>query len=201
MNSVPGIGDHQCGLYLAGGICASLLKKERTGKGEKVTVSLYNAALFTMGTMVVSANYDNTYPVKKKDLPNPLLKHYMTKDNRCLQLAIPQYDKFIVKVLELIGIPEVAEDERFKSFKGLKENTSVLTGIIQSAIEKKDVDEWLSLFNEGVLVNTPVKFKHHTEEEFRLAPLLGEHTEEVLMTLGYGESEIRRMAEDKVVRM
>ena len=47
---VQGFGDHQCGMYLAGGICAALYNKLRTGKGEKVTVGLYQAAIYAMGS-------------------------------------------------------------------------------------------------------------------------------------------------------
>ena len=71
MNSVPGFGDHQCGMYLAGGICAALYKKQLSGRGEKVTVSLYNAALYTMSIMITSSQYGNTYPIKKQQTRNP----------------------------------------------------------------------------------------------------------------------------------
>ncbi len=237
MNCVPGIGDHQCGMFLASGICASLFNRTNTGKGEKVTVSLYNAALYTMGIMVTSAQYGNAYPISKRNLPNPLLKHYMTKDNRCLQMAIPQYDKYIRQLLDIIGIPELIEDDRFSTFKNLKGNTALLTDLIQERILGKNVDEWLQLFeeadlpcekaylwdeiledeqawandylrkveyangNSGVLVNTPVKFKYDVQDDFRLAPKIGEHTEEILASLGYSESEMASMHEAKDIKI
>ena len=217
MNSVPGFGDHPCGMYLAAGICASLF--------------------FTRGICNTSANYGKTYPIAKKTLPNPLLKHYMTKDNRCLQLAIPQFDKYIGLVSEIIGAPEIMENEKFNSFRNLKENTADLTDLIQAKISTKNVDEWMEIFekadlpcekaylwdeiledeqawandylrkvefpngNKGVLVNTPVKFTNDKEDGFKLAPKLGEHTAEVLLSLGYTQEQVDTMAANKDIKI
>ena len=161
----------------------------------------------------------------------------MTKDNRCLQLAIPQYDKFIGKVLDIIGAPELLEIEQFSSFKKLGEHTAEMTDHIQNQISQKNVDEWMALFeeadlpcekaylwdeiiedehawandylrkvtfdngNEGVLVNTPVKFANDEEDRFTLGPKLGEHTEEVLLSLGYSKEDVKAMAENKDVKV
>ena len=39
MNLIPSMGDHQVGLALSAGILAALFNSQRTGKGEKVSVS------------------------------------------------------------------------------------------------------------------------------------------------------------------
>ncbi|WP_236876422.1 CoA transferase, partial [Clostridioides difficile] len=41
-----GFGDHYAGLALAAGSLAALHKKAQTGKGERVTVSLFHTAIY-----------------------------------------------------------------------------------------------------------------------------------------------------------
>ena len=48
----PGFGDLQSGMAMAGGIGAALFKRERTGKGVVVDVSLMSAGLWAMGMTV-----------------------------------------------------------------------------------------------------------------------------------------------------
>lgn len=44
-----------CGTALFGGICAALLGRERTGKGDYVTISLFGGAIWIMSFMYLRA--------------------------------------------------------------------------------------------------------------------------------------------------
>ena len=57
--TVAGFGDTQVGLCLASGVCAALVKAKQTGQGEKVSVSLYQTAVFCMEHLIASAQYGN----------------------------------------------------------------------------------------------------------------------------------------------
>jgi cinnamoyl-CoA:phenyllactate CoA-transferase len=46
LNTVQGFGDHQVGMNLGGGIAAALYRAKETGKGDKVSVSLFQTAIW-----------------------------------------------------------------------------------------------------------------------------------------------------------
>ena len=63
MNTVAGFGDHVTAITLASGICAALLKAQRTGEGDRVSVALYQAAIFILSNGLLCAEYGREYPV------------------------------------------------------------------------------------------------------------------------------------------
>ena len=69
-----GIGDVTCGTALFGGICAALLGRERTGKGDYVTISLFGGAIWIMSFMYLRAQqrYGDPFPKHREETP-PLL--------------------------------------------------------------------------------------------------------------------------------
>ena len=47
---------------------------------------------------------------------------------------------------------------------------------------------------------TPVQFEGNEGLDSKPAPLLGEHTEEVISELGYSEAEIEQMIKDGIIK-
>ena len=236
LNGVPGMGDHPTGMYLVSGMLAAYINALKTGKGDKVTVSLYHAAVFGLACMVPSAQYGNHYPISKKNMTNPLITTYLTSDDRWIQLAIPPYDLLFGKVAATIGRPELAEDERFSSMENLmKGNSTTLNGLISEAIGSKDLECWTKAFDEADLpfevcqtwdeiledeqawandilykeqypagerinVRTPVMFKNCGLPPYAKGPRIGEHTGEILESLGYDKEKVETMKGNKEVR-
>ena len=149
INCLPGMGDHQAGMYLATGLLAAYIHAKKTGKGDKVTVSLYHAAVYGLATMIHSAQYGNQYPISREDMLNPLQTTYITKDEVWIQLAIPEYNKYIAKFLKVIGQPELAGDERFDTLAHVANNPQALNQIISETIKEKTLEEWTKIFEEA----------------------------------------------------
>ena len=151
MNCVPGMGDHQCGMYLATGLLAAYINAKNTGKGDKVTVSLYHGAVYGLAVMIHSAQYGNHYPISREDMLNPLQTTYITGDGVWIQLAIPEYNKYIAKFLKVIGKPELSQDERFDTLAHVAKNPQELNRIITAAIQEKTLADWTTIFDEADL--------------------------------------------------
>ena len=108
-----GFGDFQVSLSLASGICAALYAREKSGKGDKITVSLHHAAVYALSTGVISAQYGNQYPKSRKEVPNPFNNVYRTSDQKWVVICCPEYDRDYEKIMTLLGRPDMVGNPRY----------------------------------------------------------------------------------------
>lgn len=151
MHVIPGLGDHQVGMYLAAGICAALYRAKMSGKGEKVSVSLFHAAIFSMGLMIQAAQYGQpaaTYPLHRRDLSNPLQIAHKTKDDRYIQIAMPPYDMFYNKFITIIGRPDLVDHPVYSTQKTLGEKACEVHDILAEQFLTKTAAEWIENFTK-----------------------------------------------------
>lgn len=152
MNVIPGLGDHQAGMFLASGVMAALYKAKTTGEGEKVAVSLLHSAMYTVGLMLQAAQYPDhgmQYPISRKDTGNPFLVAQKTKDDRFIQTCMPPYDFFYPKYMKVIGREDLVGDERYSTMEQLDGKASEMHDIIAAQIIQKDAAEWDKIFREA----------------------------------------------------
>ena len=124
-NLIPGIGDRAVGMSLAAGILAAVIRAIRTGKGEKVSCSIYGTAVFLQGTMVQTAQYGLVhYPITKRQSSNPFMNSFVTKDGRWVQIIQTSYDDGVKNMAAAFGRPDWLETAEFASYKALTETAS-----------------------------------------------------------------------------
>ncbi len=147
MNVLPGLGDHNVGMNLAAGMLAALYNAKATGVGEKVSTSLFEAAIFNMGMMVQAAQYKDIgtgYPVDARNLGNPFLTSWATKDGRLIQTCAPDYNTYYEKMMVSIGREDLVGDEKYFPVLNLQKNKlgPELYDIMTEAFKTKTVSEW-----------------------------------------------------------
>ncbi|SFC88599.1 CaiB/BaiF CoA transferase family protein [Clostridium uliginosum] len=123
MNVVPGLGDHNVGMNLVAGILAALYQAKNTGKGEKVTTSLFQSAVFNMGMMVQAAQYKDTgipYPVNIREADNPFNSAWETKEGRYIQTCMPDYNTYYKKFMSAIGRTDLVDCEKYFPIQNLQ---------------------------------------------------------------------------------
>lgn len=146
-----GFGDFQVSLCLASGICAALFNRNRTGKGDKVTVSLHHAAVFMLSTGMVSAQYGNQYPKSRFEVICPTNNVYRTRDEKLLAMCAPEYDRDYNKVMTLVGREDLVDHPDYCNCDHLNElgkNREVVE-ILDEAIAKFDLKDILKIFKEN----------------------------------------------------
>lgn len=152
MNLIPGLGDHQAGMFLAAGTMTALYKAKTTGKGEKVSVSLFHSAMYTVGMMLQAAQYPDygmQYPIKRRKNPNPFLVAQKTKDGYFIQTCMPNYDYYYDKYMKALGREDLIDDERYCKIENLNGKNSEIFDIVASQIIKKNKDEWIKIFEKA----------------------------------------------------
>ena len=108
------VADLTTGMNTAFAITAALLRRERTGSGEYIDVSMLDTAFSLMSPMIgLHLNYDITCPQTGNGTPaeGGASMIYPTKLGHIIVVAVtePQFKSF----MEVIGTPDLADDSRF----------------------------------------------------------------------------------------
>lgn len=139
------IADKTCGLFAAIAALAALQHKARTGEGQFVEVPMLET--FT-GFIQAEHIWGKTYP----DVPGkfghpttitPHRKPYQTKDGYLV--VLPASREGSVKFLELGGIPDAYESERFLSAPDGKARVNVYYDMMREAALTHTTAEWMDL--------------------------------------------------------
>ena len=146
---------------------------------------------------------------------NPLVAVYSTSDGHYISLVMLQPAKFWADVCEHIELPALADDARFATAEDLAANTADAVDILRKAIAGRTLAEWnqrlatlagpwaaiqnslqvssdaqiraneyLVHAGELELVANPVQFDV-TAPQSSPAPAFAEHTDQILMELGF----------------
>ncbi len=161
------MGDTFTGTTLMGEICAALLNRERTGKGDYVRASLYHNAIFAMGTMQIWAQrpFGAIFPRTREE--NGLVSgYYRCKDGKYVFLSAGYAEHIVPRVLALVGKGELNEDPIFATAEARKANRKALNDIVCEAFPQKDQAEWLALAKEHDVPLSPMNhFADIAEDE------------------------------------
>lgn len=147
----PAFGDLQGGATLAGGVCAALFHRERTGEPSIVDSSLLAQAMWAIAPSISVADlFDiDGIPGAPPGLAiNPLVARYKTKDDRWIQLVFLQPDKFWAGFCRRMGLPELANDERFVPSANLIANAADATAIFADAFAAHDLAHWREVLHD-----------------------------------------------------
>lgn len=167
VSAPTGMGDIVASMMLSSALLSALHARQRTGKGDRVTVSLYGTAIWAMSVIITSAQekYGYKYPKGRYD-PGP--SPYRTKDGEWIQSTILEYDRYFPALCRVLGVPEMAEDPRFKTLKAsLKpENKRYQIELFEKIYATKTADEWIKLLREAdIVVDRLAHFKEVTGDE------------------------------------
>ena len=131
------------GMLACNSILAALNARARTGKGQKVEVSLYESSLFMLvnvaSNVLVSGKGGGRF-----GNGHPSIVPYTTYQamDAMMALAVGNDSQF-ARTAEVLGHPEWADDPRFKTNRARVENRDTVDGMIGEALAKDATDTWL----------------------------------------------------------
>ena len=144
---IPAFGDSIGGMFIAGGISAALLHRERTGEALELDVSLLSTAWWSAGAMV--AQVAETGVLSRNAMPgsggaarNPFMGNYQTADGGTINLCTISPTGHIRSLFEHVGMPEAAEDPRFCEPRALFENAGAASDLLVKAFSTRPFDYW-----------------------------------------------------------
>ncbi len=160
-----GMGDIITGNMLFGGVCAALYTREKTGRGDRVSISLYGAGIYCMSmmTMVTQKKYRGMpYPrTRWQCMPN--YAPFKTADQEWIQLSVADWEKKYRKLFELLGRPDLAEVPEYQTLAGLRRNTRAIMEEMNPLFQTKTAEEWQKLLTEADMAHD--RLGHYYENE------------------------------------
>jgi crotonobetainyl-CoA:carnitine CoA-transferase CaiB-like acyl-CoA transferase len=164
-----GHGDGMSGMTLAGGICAALFARDRTGEAPLVDGSLFGTALWfntpaIMASRLESGGITPGIPDRSKAMPNST--DYRTKDGRYIKFVFlndPQADW--VDLCQRIGRPDLATDPRFATHEARVENQAEGLKTFDEIFAQRTLGEWKEALAEASGVWAPVQTPGETIDD------------------------------------
>ncbi|MBX6388499.1 MAG: CoA transferase [Frankia sp.] len=150
VNQRGAMGDRNGAMALAFGIAAALLRRERTGTGSVVDVSLLATAMWTVASDVLAAlagGQPRSAPPGPGGGPNPLAGVYRTKDGRHIQLVFLEADRYWRPLCDLIGRPDLAGDPRFTDLAARAANRDACVAELTAEFATRTFAEWKELLS------------------------------------------------------
>ena len=227
------IADHIASQNLVGGILAALLARERTGRGQRVDVSLLGGQIWAQASEytgylmsgAVAGPANRGHPL----IPG-LYGIFKTADGWIAVVGIAGAIRS--EFYKLIGRPELSD--RFPQQLYSEDDKAALFPLLDEAFSARTTGEWCELlrsagmrhapvrdhadvvsdqgvWDNGYLVKvqgpdgdvtvpgSPVRFTDTPARAGVSAPELGQHTEEVLLEVGYTWEQISELSGSGVV--
>jgi len=223
--------DINAGLLGALGVVSAYVHRLKTGEGQLVDTSLFEAGI--QQTYWQSAIYFAT-----GEVPGPRgSAHHLSAPYQAFRAA----DGWLTigganqanweRLVRVLGAPEWLADERFKTNADRMANLEALEALMNARLKRRPVGEWVRLLEaEGVpcgpinsisdmaadpqalarhmvvdldhpragatrALGLPIKLSASPGGVTRPAPLLGQHTREVLAEFGFSASEIQALVD------
>jgi len=150
------VTDITAGILAAMGVCAAYAHKLKTGEGQKVDTSLFEAGIthtywqsaIAFATGVSPGPLGSAHPLSAP------YQAFETKDG-WLNLGASNQRTWL-KLLDLLDDPELAADPRFKDNAGRMANLPALVEILTRHFKKRTTAEWLALLEKAGVPAGPV---------------------------------------------
>ncbi len=152
----PGMGDSITSMCITSGILAALLARQKTGKGQKVSFSLYQTSVWVLNQDIQVALYrrEEIPNIDRRRAKNPIWNSYRTSDGHWMQLAMMQSERYWPDFCKAIGHPELEHDSRFNSADNREKNNELLISIISEVFASKSLKEWTEILDRHGLINS-----------------------------------------------
>ena len=158
-----GMGDHSVAMTAAGAVCAALVSRDRSGRGQVVSTSLLRQGAYTVGFDLNTALRFGV-PIAtatRTTMTNPVVSCYQDRDGRWFWLLGLEGDRHWPDLARAVERPEWVDDPRFATGSARRRNCTELIGLLDEIFATRTRDAWGEAFDREDMWWAPV----HTVDE------------------------------------
>jgi crotonobetainyl-CoA:carnitine CoA-transferase CaiB-like acyl-CoA transferase len=143
-----GMGDHSVGMTLAAAVCAALVSRSVTGKGQLVSTSLYRQGAYTVSfDLNTFVQTGHSIAIGQRDsMGNPCMNNYAASDGRRFWIVGLEVNRHWPPLCRAVSRPDWIEDERFATPRDRAINARELIAELDEIFATKSLPEWAEIF-------------------------------------------------------
>ena len=148
--------DITAGILGATGVLAALINREKTGKGQKVDTSLYEAGIIHTywQSAIAGATGSSPGPLGSAHPLTAPYQAFKTKD-KWITIGASNQNSWM-NLIKALKREDLNKDERFCDNKNRMKNLNALVEILNIELAKKTSQEWLTIFDKEGLPCGPI---------------------------------------------
>ena len=232
----PPLTDITAGILGAMGVLGAYIEKLKTGEGQRVDTSLFEAGItqsYWQAAMAMATG-ESPLPLGSAHPMSAPYQAFATLDGWITVGGSNQTNW--IRLINALGASELSEDPRFLENSDRIKNVQELDAILSESFKEHTTEDWLTILEDAGVpagpvasmtemldlpqtlaremvvevehsrlgsvktLGFPVKFSKNPAVISRGAPVLGEHTREILDELGYSEEEILELQGKGIIR-
>ena len=145
--------DYSAGMHLVQGVLLALLQRQKTGRGQRLSVSLFDSMLAAQ-TQEAAAHLMRGREVNWGAMP--LTGVFETSDGALVMVGAFKADP-IADIGEALDLPALKQDVRFKSHALQVENKPALHQIFRERFKSNSTANWIERLEAQDLLCSPVR--------------------------------------------
>ena len=145
----PPIADLVAGLYGAIGVCASLVRKGRTGAGDRVGSSLNNGMISLLGFLAANHFATGEEPGRTGN-DHAIVSPYGMFRTQDGEVALaPSQEQSYQRLVDALQLPELRGDPRFATNDLRVRNRAAMNATIEARLVTGTTVHWIEVLNAG----------------------------------------------------
>lgn len=148
--------DILCGLYAAVAVLAALRARERTGRGQYIDLSLWDAGVAAMANVAQAFLVSGQEPRRYGNAHAQIVPYQLFSTADGYVVVAVGNDAQFRRFCETIGRPELADDPRYATNPGRVANRESLVPLLAEVLAQGATARWLDALGEAKVPAAPV---------------------------------------------
>lgn len=143
----PPIADLVAGLYGALGVCAALVKRGRSGIGERVGASLNNGLMSLLAFLAANHLATGEEPLRSGNDHAIVAPYGMFRTKHGEVALAPSQEQSYQRLVDALDMPELREDPRFRTNDLRVANRAAINSAIEARLSAETTEHWIARLN------------------------------------------------------